>query len=207
MGGITGKDLQFGQYVVSTGALSLGTKYRVEEEAFPVAPRLYVNGSAHAGVIATPSLLRSLMISNQPRDALLGSALKTSKFALLGGDGALVVGVGLSVVNALMAPSESKTARAADPVSTATSEVTAPPRAAAVPAPIEQAVEPVVPAMTTEAPKLGRLSKKEANPSSAAAPRTTSAAKTATSAKPRASDSARASALDRAVIARTSRRS
>lgn len=195
MGGITGKDLMFGQYVVSTGALSLGTKYRVEEEVFPVQPRLYVNGSASAGVIATPSLLRSLMLSNESRDVLLGSALKNSKFALLGGLAGLVVGVGLGIVNSLMAPSANKTASAADPAATTTSEVAALPAAAPARVPAEEAAAPVVPAMTTETPKLGHLPKKDARPASAAGattPTTTATTATTAATKPTAASTTKA---------------
>src|SRR4051812_38871866 len=85
IGGITGKELMFGQYAVSTGALHMGTKYTVREEVLPLQPRLYVCGAANGGIITEPSGLRSLIISNKTRDHLLASALKTSKFALIGG--------------------------------------------------------------------------------------------------------------------------
>src|SRR5262245_2379388 len=44
LGGITGTELHFGHYRVSTGMLSLGTKYTVEEEVMPCVPRLYACG-------------------------------------------------------------------------------------------------------------------------------------------------------------------
>ena len=103
LGGITGKELLFGQYVVSTGAFGIGTKYEVKEEVLPLQPRLYVNGAANGGVITEPTGLQSLIISNKTRDHLLASSLKTAKLALIGGIAAIVVGSVLGVVSRLMA--------------------------------------------------------------------------------------------------------
>ena len=150
LGGITGKDLLFGQYAVSTGALSLGTKYKVEEEVFALQPRLYVCGSAGNGAIATPSGLRSLLISNKTRDHLLSSALKTSKFSMIGGGAAVFVGTVLGVISRLIAasptpavasaPSELNTtvqAALAAPTTTAAAPTALPTTSALPVAPIE----------------------------------------------------------------------
>jgi hypothetical protein len=110
VGGITGKELMFGQYVVSTGALGLGTSYRVDEEVLPVERRLYVCGAASNGAIAAPSGLRSLLVSHKSRGDLLGSALKTSKLALAGGFSGVLVGTIVGVISRLMAPDASAAA-------------------------------------------------------------------------------------------------
>jgi hypothetical protein len=104
VGGITGKELMFGQFVVSTGALGLGTSYRVEEEVLPLERRLYVCGAASNGAIGAPSGLRSLLISHKSREDLLGSAMKTSKLALAGGFSGVLVGTIVGVISRLMAP-------------------------------------------------------------------------------------------------------
>lgn len=169
VGGIAGKDLTFGKYVVSTGALELGTTYRVDEEVFPVVPRLYACGTANGATIGTPAGLRSLILSNKSRDALLGGALKTSKLALAGGFGAVAAGTVLGVVSRLIAPSADEPVSAASasapaqvaaqapevaPTVAATAEPTAPVHAAAQHRLHEPARPEVKPVETSVALKL-----------------------------------------------------
>ena len=116
VGGITGKDLIFGQYVVSTGALGLGTSYRVEEEVLPVQRRLYVCGAANNGAIGAPSGLRSLLISNKSREDLLGFAMKTSKLALAGGLAGVLLGTILGLVSRLVASDATASGTPMEPV-------------------------------------------------------------------------------------------
>jgi hypothetical protein len=136
LGGLTGKDLVFGNYRISTGLLSLGTKYEVVEEVLPVVPRLYACGKTGAGgAIAAPGW-RSLILSAKSRDELLAGAAKNAKMFLGGGAGAFAVGVALAVVASLTAPP----ATAAVPVTTsapaaAPAETTAPAATAATAAP------------------------------------------------------------------------
>ncbi len=103
LGGITGKDLMFGQYVVTTSALGLGTKYEVKEEVLPLTPRLYVNGVLNGGVISEPTGMQSLIISHKTREHLLASSLKTAKLALVIGISAVVIGTALGVASRLIA--------------------------------------------------------------------------------------------------------
>ena len=116
VGGITGKELMFGEYVVSTGALGLGTSYRVEEEVLPMQRRLYVCGAANNGAIGAPSGMRSLLISHKSREDLLGSAMKTSKLALSGGLAGVLVGTIIGVISRLMAPDATATKTPIEPV-------------------------------------------------------------------------------------------
>lgn len=135
MGSITGKDLTFGQYVVSVGALEVGTKYRVDEEAFPVQPRLYACGAANGTTIGTPAGMRSLILSNKSREALLGGAQKTSKLALAGGFGGIALGTVLGVISRVLAPSAEGAAPAAAAVTPSAELAATPPAAVANAAP------------------------------------------------------------------------
>jgi hypothetical protein len=139
VGGITGKDIAFGQYVVSTGAFSLGTKYKVEEEVLPMQSRLYVNGSVAGGTIRTPSGLRSLIISHRQRDELLSSSLKNAKLCMLGGLAGIVVGGGLGVASRVMAEPAAPVAPTAVVSATAAPEPITNPTVAAAAAPAEPA--------------------------------------------------------------------
>lgn len=116
VGGITGKELMFGQYVVATGALGLGTSYRVDEEVLPLERRLYVCGAASNGAIGAPSGLRSLLVSHKSREDLLGSALKTSKLALAGGFSSVLVGTIVGVISRLIAPAPTANTTPPEPV-------------------------------------------------------------------------------------------
>jgi hypothetical protein len=103
LGGITGKEIMFGNYAVSPGALSLGTKYNVREEVLPLQPSLYVCGKAAQGALASPEW-RSLIVSNKSRDELLAHATKSAKVSLFGGIGAFVAGSALAIVGQILAP-------------------------------------------------------------------------------------------------------
>lgn len=106
LGGLTGGDLMFGSYTVSTGALSLGTKYRVEETVMPLVTRAYACGRiSDEGAIAAPGW-RALLLSNKSRDELLSSATKGAKISLIAGAASLVVGAGLAVVAQFTAKDE-----------------------------------------------------------------------------------------------------
>jgi hypothetical protein len=205
MGGITGKELMFGQYVVSTGALSMGTKYKVEEEILPMQQRLYVNGSSQGGAITTPGALRSLIISSKSRDTLLASALKTSKLAMMAGLGMVVVGGGLGVASRLMAPSEPTAATTA--TATAAEVAAAPAAPAATPAAAEPvAAEPVVPAVKMEDLKASPAAKKatqSASTATGAATATTGAKATAAAKGATAAPTATAAATGAATAAPT----
>jgi cell division septation protein DedD len=121
LGGITGKEIEFGNYRVSAGMLSLGTKYNVREEVLPLQPSLYVCGKAEQGAIVAPGW-RSLIVSNKTRDELLGHATKSAKASLLGGLGAFVAGGALAIVGTLLAPPPA----AADPAQLTAAASTAP---------------------------------------------------------------------------------
>ena len=100
LGGITGQDLTFGNYRVSTGALAMGTKYTVKEHVLPVQQNLYACGKAQNGSIAAPGF-RQLILSNKSRDELLASATKTAKLALIAGAAALTLGGAIAAVGTL----------------------------------------------------------------------------------------------------------
>src|SRR5690606_94613 len=104
LGGIMGKDLQFGNYTISTGMIALGTEYKVEEKVLPVVPTLYVNGkmSQQGNVLSKPTFPRAMIISNKSRDEVLGAAQAGAKYALLGGAGSAVVGTILGVVSSFV---------------------------------------------------------------------------------------------------------
>ena len=100
LGGIVGKDLMFGNHIVRTGMLSLGTKFTVEEEVLPIVPRVYACGRAseHGGAIAKPSW-RKLILTDKSRNELLESATRGAKMFLLGGTTACVLGLGLGLTS------------------------------------------------------------------------------------------------------------
>lgn len=143
MGGITGKELMFGQYAVSTGALELGTMYRVDEEVLPLQPKMYACGAVNGGAIGTPTGLRSLILSNKSRDDLLASSLKTSRLALGVGSVAITAGTILGVLSHFMTPDDAGTAAAnASSSGTVSGASTAPVVTAAMPtAPADPTLE------------------------------------------------------------------
>jgi len=103
LGGITGKDLAFGEYRVQVGMLNMGTKYSVEEEVLPLVPRLYACGvvADQGGLITSPKW-RQMLLSSKSRDELLSSATKGAKLFLSAGAVAFVTGSGLAAAAALM---------------------------------------------------------------------------------------------------------
>ncbi|MFO0740455.1 MAG: GIDE domain-containing protein [Labilithrix sp.] len=103
VGGITGTDLEFGNYRVNTPILDVGTKYEVEEEVLPMVPRLYACGRIGdlGNVIAAPSW-RALILSAKSRDELLASATKTAKLSLIAGAALLLVGGGTATAGTLL---------------------------------------------------------------------------------------------------------
>lgn len=103
IGGITGQDLIFGNYRVSTGMMSLGTKYVVREEVLPIAANLYACGKTANGSIAAPGW-RSLILSTKNRDELLSHATKSAKTFLIGGGASFATGLIMAIVGALIAP-------------------------------------------------------------------------------------------------------
>ncbi|GEM_PF-1416304 len=126
LGGITGQDLVFGNYRVSTGMMSLGTKYVVREEVLPIAANLYACGKTANGSISAPGW-RSLILTTKTRDELLSHATKSAKTFLIGGGASFAVGLVMAIVGAIIAPpaeakadiSETTTTQA--PITTASS--------------------------------------------------------------------------------------
>lgn len=102
IGGITGQDLAFGNYRVSTGMLSMGTKYTVREEVVPAVPRLYVCGKIGSSNEITAPSWRQLLMTNKSRDQYLASAAGAAKIAFIGGGSGLGVGVILGVISAFV---------------------------------------------------------------------------------------------------------
>ncbi len=131
LGGLKGDDLVFGHYRLATGLLSLGTSYEVEEEYLPVQPRLYVCGKADDGGrgITAPNW-RLLLVSNQSRDALLGSATKGAKLFMAAGAAAFLLGGGTAGIGAALGGGE-QAVKTADKVPTAAVAAPAKPVAAA----------------------------------------------------------------------------
>jgi hypothetical protein len=130
LAGITGTELKFGNYAITTGIGSMEENYEVEETYLPLQPRLYVCGKAtDRGVVTSPDW-RQLLLSNKTRDELLGSAQKTAKMSLIGGGLAFAVGSGLAVIAQLTAPDASAekptTSLAADVSTTKTPDKKAP---------------------------------------------------------------------------------
>ena len=128
IGGITGADIAFGQYRVSPGVLSIGTKYTVKEQVLPLQPKIYACGKAAegGGSITAPSW-RMLILSNKSRDELLASATIGAKRFLLGGAAAFVVGGALALVGQLTAgPDEAQAATSPAATAPAIPETAAP---------------------------------------------------------------------------------
>jgi hypothetical protein len=93
IGGLTGNALQFGNYSVQAGILSIGTKYVVEETLWPLpaSGSMYACGKSNSNTIAPPGW-RELIVSNKSRDELLEGVTKAAKQFSLGGGA--VTGVG-----------------------------------------------------------------------------------------------------------------
>jgi hypothetical protein len=98
LGGLTGTELEFGRYRVSTRAFSLGATYTVVETLLPLQERLYVCGKATLHrAIGSPDW-RRLIVSGKSRDELLDSARHDAKRFLTGGALALAVGAALALL-------------------------------------------------------------------------------------------------------------
>ncbi len=129
IGGITGQDLVFGNYRVSPGMFSNGTKYTVEEAVLPVVEKLYANGKVGSSNEITSPGFRRLIVSNKSRSDLLASTTQVMKIALIAGAGLTVVGGVLSVLGGMKVSSDdSKTAAAS-----ASASASAAPKASAAP--------------------------------------------------------------------------
>jgi hypothetical protein len=135
MGALTGTELVFGNFRLQTPGLTLGSgsSYRVDEEILPVEPQLYACGKVAdgGGAIAAPGW-RSLIVSNQTRDALLEHATKTAKIGMFGGGGAVLAGVAFTVIASLFATPAASTAElsaASAPAAAPTTPATPPPAA------------------------------------------------------------------------------
>jgi hypothetical protein len=102
LGTFTGKTLEFGNFKLEIGAFTPGTdfKYQVVEKALPIAPKLYVNGKAANGGIASPDW-RMLILSQKSRDEILSEATRAAKIFLPAGAGATALGGVLAAVAAL----------------------------------------------------------------------------------------------------------
>jgi hypothetical protein len=98
LGGLTGTELEFGRYRVSTRAFSLGATYTVVEALLPVRPRLYVCGQATLHRAVGSPDWRRLIISGRSRDELLDSARRDARRFLSGGAIVLAAGAALALL-------------------------------------------------------------------------------------------------------------
>jgi hypothetical protein len=156
LGGITGQDLMFGQFRVSTGLLSLGTKYMVEEKILSAAPKLYVCGKAGSSNEITAPSWRSLLITGKTRADYLGHAMQSAKIALIVAGSLMGVGLILGIVGAVTAPAD--TGKKATATNAAAAAAAQPPSATDTAA------------VTTTAAPAGTGSPAAANPRPAAPP-------------------------------------
>src|SRR4051812_47152572 len=85
LGGITGQDLAFGNYRVSTGMLSMGTKYTVEEKVLPAVAKVYVCGKVGSSNEIMKPGWRNLLVTNKSREDYLGHAMAHAKYSFMGG--------------------------------------------------------------------------------------------------------------------------
>jgi hypothetical protein len=122
VGGITGQDLMFGQFKVSTGLLSLGTKYTVHETILPALPKLYVCGKAGSSNEITAPSWRHLLITGKTRDDYLGHAMQSAKIALIVAASLMGVGVVLGVVGALVGGPDAPAKKTASAAATSSTE-------------------------------------------------------------------------------------
>jgi hypothetical protein len=154
IGGIAGQDLIFGNYRVSPGILSIGTKYTVKETVVPAVQRLYVCGKVGSSNEITKPSWRNLLMTHKSRVDFLGHATQTAKFAFIGAGAGIGLGAILGVVatvfggsgsaKAATAPADTTAATAAapaapPPATAATPPAAAPPAAAPAPAPAKPA--------------------------------------------------------------------
>jgi E3 Ubiquitin ligase len=125
IGGIAGQDLMFGQFRVSTGMLSMGTKFRVQETILPAVPRLYVCGKVGSSHEITKPGWSKLLVTNKGREDYLAHALKTAKIALIAAGSMLAVGLACGGVWAAFG-GPPKTAAATAPANGAATATAAP---------------------------------------------------------------------------------
>jgi E3 Ubiquitin ligase len=125
IGGLTGQDLVFNNnFRVSTGLLSIGTKYQVHEQILQAVPRAYVCGKVGTNnVIGAPSW-RQLLVTGKSRADYLGHAMQHAKIAGIVAAALTGVGAILGVVSALM-PADKPTATAVASASAAPAGTTA----------------------------------------------------------------------------------
>jgi E3 Ubiquitin ligase len=154
LGGIAGGDLVFGNYRVSTGILSAGTKYTVKETVVPAVPKLYVCGKVGSSNEITKPSWRSLLITHKSREDFLGHAMATAKYCFIGGGAGLGLGAILGVVAALVggghsakaAPTPADTTVATATAAPADTSTAAPPAAKPAAAPPAATPAPAKPA-------------------------------------------------------------
>jgi E3 Ubiquitin ligase len=141
LGGIAGGDLAFGNYRVSTGILSAGTKYTVKESVVPAVPRLYVCGKVGSSNEITKPSWRNLLMTHKSRADFLGHAMATAKYCFIGAGAGIGLGAILGVVATVLgghsakaaaaAPADTTAATAAAPADTSTAAAPATKPAAA----------------------------------------------------------------------------
>jgi hypothetical protein len=185
MGGITGKDIMFGNYTVSPGILALGTKFEVEETVMPLVQRVYACGKVSEGnSIAAPGW-RQLLLSNKSRDELLSSATKGAKTFLLGGGVAFAAGAAMCIIGQMIggggdaaAQPTASTAAATTPAATAAAVADLPAANTAKPAAVNKA------GVAGPKPAAAKPATTAAAAPAGAAPATTAAAAKPPAAKP-----------------------
>ena len=96
VGGLTGKDLMFGNYALAASVVKMASKYTVREEVLPVTENLYVLGKVNQGVIGAPGF-RSMLLTNKSRADVLSTATRQAKLCLIGGAASFVLGFVLNI--------------------------------------------------------------------------------------------------------------
>jgi hypothetical protein len=147
IGGLTGTEIAFGNYKVSAGMLSLGTKYTVREDVFPLVPRVYACGKSENGAIGSPSW-RQLVLDKRSRAEVLASATQNAKRFLIGGAVAFTLGSGLAIVGQVLAPPPSADAPHLT-AATSTTASAATPAGSSAPEPATSPAIPAAPPATT----------------------------------------------------------
>lgn len=96
-----GAPMMFGGYAFQNPIGSKANKFTCTEKILPVPENLFALGKHAQGVITAPGF-RSLMLSGQTREQLMGSSAKNAKMAFIGGAAAAGVGLVVGVVSALI---------------------------------------------------------------------------------------------------------
>jgi hypothetical protein len=160
LGGIAGGDLVFGNYRVSTGILSAGTKYTVKETVVPAVPRLYVCGKVgSSNEIMKPSW-RNLLMTHKSRADFLGHAAQSAKFAFIGAGAGIGLGAILGVVATVLGGSSSAKAATAPADTTVATAAAAPADTSTAAAPPTTA-KPATPPAATAASAPAKPAKKK----------------------------------------------